>query len=498
FIAMQFYTNYSLFASLNQFYPQKTEVLIKWRANLKRILGVCFYLNLCFLLLQALIMLNIEPQLILLSLSIMVHVLMMIDAYLIGFLGKVSDFLKVVSWIMIIGFTMTFIIEFYIKNFISLLITAIPIIILIIIIELAYLFKLLDFWEYITSNKKQIRSVLLGCLYLNFITWPIYYATSEPLRLLNLILFSIGILFMISIVDKYIGVFKEKLLLTLRKFSFLLIGGLLSIDVYLLMDSNPSISFLLTLSVSPLIFVLFLTIIVNPFKKHPALGFSFWLIIFSLLSSTIYQISLSYEISIAFLSFTILLFPFIFMLEKLKELFSKLVDIIVKLFRTIKQAIINAIKSVYLFVKTHFKLIWIPFSAFIALFVGVLLSDIVLHILNPVHSTLIGLSIFGLMYLVIPYAKTNDPDIIFKRRVIRLSIGWGSVIGMLFTIITIEWYIFTVFVSIAVVGTIILVYLRRKEEREKISVKWRFYTLLSLFILLIIFGVLLFLQLSFM
>jgi len=40
------------------------------------------------------------------------------------------------------------------------------------------------------------------------------------------------------------------------------------------------------------------------------------------------------------------------------------------------------------------------------------------------------------------------------------------------------------------------VYIGRKEEREKISIKWRFYTLLSLFLLLIIFGVLLFLQLS--
>jgi drug/metabolite transporter (DMT)-like permease len=66
----------------------------------------------------------------------------------------------------------------------------------------------------------------------------------------------------------------------------------------------------------------------------------------------------------------------------------------------------------------------------------------------------------------------------------------------LFIVITPEWYLFTGFISTAVVGTIILVFLGRKEEREKISVKWRFYTLLSLFILLILFGVLFFIQLS--
>ncbi|MHA2009085.1 MAG: hypothetical protein ACW99E_18320, partial [Promethearchaeota archaeon] len=53
----------------------------------------------------------------------------------------------------------------------------------------------------------------------------------------------------------------------------------------------------------------------------------------------------------------------------------------------------------------------------------------------------------------------------------------------------VEYYILAIFISIAVVGTIVLVYLGRKEEREKISVKWRFYTLLTLFLLLIIFGI---------
>ncbi|GAH50848.1 unnamed protein product, partial [marine sediment metagenome] len=148
------------------------------------------------------------------------------------------------------------------------------------------------------------------------------------------------------------------------------------------------------------------------------------------------------------------------------------------------------------FLKTHFKVIWTIISAFLGTFFGVLLSEVGINYLNPLHATLLGLAIFGLLYLIIPYAQTDDPDIIFKRRILRLSIGWGSVLGLLFIVITPQWYLFTGLISTAVVGTIILVFLGRKEEREKISVKWRFYTLLSLFILLILFGVLLFIQIS--
>jgi hypothetical protein len=99
-------------------------------------------------------------------------------------------------------------------------------------------------------------------------------------------------------------------------------------------------------------------------------------------------------------------------------------------------------------------------------------------------------AIVGLLSLLIPSEESEDADVIFKRRVLRLSIGWGSVISLLFILITPDWYPFAGFISTAVVGTIILVFIRRKEEREKISIRWRFFTLLSLFILLIILGIL--------
>ncbi len=490
FILMQFYTNYSFSASLNQFYPNKIESINKWRSNINHVLGTFFYIDLCLLLIHVLILSNVEPQLILLSLSLMVHVLMIIDMSLMKFLGKIANYFKVISWIFIMTFTTTYLVWLYVEYFIEFLFTSIPLIIFILIIETAYLFKLLDFWKFIVSNKKRIKFYLISISYLDFIFWPICYATLNPLYLLNLMILSLVILFFFTYFDKYIGILKEKLLITLRKASFLTVGVLLSIDVFLLLGINPNTNIFLDLSVALFVFVVFLGIIIKPFKGHSVTALAFWTVIFLLLSSIIYHFSLSYVISGTILFITILIYPFVFLLEELRELFNKFVDILVRFFKKTKLLILNAFKAVFNFLKTYFKIIWILFSAFMAIFFGILSLKILLWI----HSFLLMIVIFGLLYLIIPSAKSSDPDIIFKRRILRLSIGWGSVISLLFMFITPVWYIATILISISVVGSIILVYLRRKEEREKIPVKWRFYTLLTLFVLFIIFIILLVLQ----
>jgi len=114
FILMQFYTNHSFSASLNQFYPNKIESINKWRSNINHILGTFFYIDLCLLLINVLILSNVELQLILLSLSLMVHVLMIIDISLMKFLGKIANYFKVISWIFIMTFTTTYLIWLYV------------------------------------------------------------------------------------------------------------------------------------------------------------------------------------------------------------------------------------------------------------------------------------------------------------------------------------------------------------------------------------------------
>jgi hypothetical protein len=408
---------------------------------------------------------------------------------------KLSNYLRVSSWIFIMIFTTTYIISVNIIYFISYLFSSIPLIILLLIIETAYLFKQLEIWELIASNKLRIRSYIILALYLNFGTWPLYYMTPNLLYVLNLIILSLFIFFIFTYIDKYIGALRENSLVTLSKTLFLIVGILLSIDVYLLLNLVPNTNIFLNLNIAFLIFVVFSGIIVKPFKKHSFIAFSYWAAICSLLSSLIYHLSLSYILTGVLLFITIFIYPFVFLLEELREIFNKLVDALIKFFKIVKESIVKSFKIFFRFLKMHYRFIWKLFCAFIATLVGILLSEIVFGLLNWYHSLLLIFGLFGLLYLILPTEDSTDADLIFKRRILRLSLGWGSVIGILFTVIPIEGYILAIFISIAVVGTIVLVYLGRKEEREKISIKWRFYTLLSLFILLIIFGIMLTIQL---
>ncbi|MFX0137489.1 MAG: hypothetical protein ACFFDN_27875 [Candidatus Hodarchaeota archaeon] len=488
FILMQFYTNYSFCTSLNQFYPSKFESIKKWRSNINHVLGTIFYIDLCLILLHTLILSNVEFLLILLILSLMVHVLMIIDLTLLKFLGKFANYFKVISWIFIMVFTTTILLWLYVIYFIEYLFSSVPLIIFILIIESAYLFKQLEFWDYIVSNKKRIKFYLISISYLNFTCWPIYYVTLNPFQVLNLMILSLVILFFFTYIDKYVGILKEKLLITLRKVSFSLIGLLLSIDVFILLTMVPTTTLTLDLSVSLLIFIVFLVFIIKPFKAHSLKAFAFWATICTLLSLIISELSHFWQGLFIFIPLMIIPYPFVFLLEELRELFNKFVDILTKFFRKFKLLILNAFKAVFNFLKKNFKIIWILFSGFMAIFFGILLLLTTKWILQ---SFLLMIVIFGLLYLIVPSAKSDDPDVIFKRRIMRLSIGWGSVISLLFMFITPVWYFVTILISISVVGSIVLVYLRKKEEREKIAVKWRFYTLLTLFVFLIIFIILL-------
>ena len=137
-------------SSLKHLNTEKTETYEKWKSNLDHVLGLFLYLNLCFILLQALILLNAEFQLILLSLSLLIHVLMIIDISLTKFLGRFAKHPTMwVSWVLIMIFTTSYLIWLYVEYFIGFLFTSIPLIIFILILEMAYLFRLLNFWQYI-------------------------------------------------------------------------------------------------------------------------------------------------------------------------------------------------------------------------------------------------------------------------------------------------------------------------------------------------------------
>ncbi|MFW9901053.1 MAG: hypothetical protein ACFFDY_07165 [Candidatus Thorarchaeota archaeon] len=87
----------------------------------------------------------------------------------------------------------------------------------------------------------------------------------------------------------------------------------------------------------------------------------------------------------------------------------------------------------------------------------------------------------------------------FRRRMLRLVISWGSIILIMFSFMFVQnvepfWYTLATWISIWILGAILLPYIIFKERRENISIKWRFYTLIILISTLILFGIIVALQ----
>ncbi len=436
------------------------------------------------------LLLNSIPNFnIFLNLSIsflIIHILMLIDSYLLKFIGRLTNSIKVLSWILIMIFTSTYLMWLYSIFYVTFSITVIPFIILILILEFTYLLKLLVFWKSVASNKERIKFYLIISTYLNFITWPLYFASLNPFLILNLVIASFFIMFSITSID---NVLKEEFRKSLRSSTYLIIGGLLSIDLFFLFDYTLGLNYFLNLSISSLVFVLFLGIKLKPFKGHSAGALLFWITIFLQLSSIIFHISLSSIITGIFFAFTVLLYPFVFLLEELRELISKIIESLSRIFTYLRILIKNMFIRLLILFKRYFKFLWKLISGGIAIFIGILFSDAILGLLNPIHSILLILPTSLIIYSLKPSEKSEDVNEMFKRRMLRLGISWGGIIGVLLAFITPDWWLFTIWISIWIVGTVLLPYIRFKEKREKISIKWRFYTLITFIITLVILGI---------
>jgi magnesium-transporting ATPase (P-type) len=109
--------------------------------------------------------------------------------------------------------------------------------------------------------------------------------------------------------------------------------------------------------------------------------------------------------------------------------------------------------------------------------VGVLFSDIVLHLLNPLHASLLGLATSGILISFLPVKKTDDLDQIFRQRMQRFITLWISFTVFVFALIlpyitSIIFGIILILSSIIILGAILAVYIYRIEKKQKISIKW--------------------------
>jgi hypothetical protein len=371
----------------------------------------------------------------------------------------------------------------------------IPLISFILVLASAYILKNI----YSVSSKLSPNSldktlrIWWALFYLNLISWPLFFIIFDLLIIYILVLSSFSIFYGLTHLDRKIEVFSKDFRTKLQKVSFLAIGGLVSAICYevLLVISLTQVTF--NLSFSSFIFFIFLGYIIKPFKEHSLLSFFYWVGMFSLLSYIFYSLYSSGPLSIAIFALTLLLYPFLFLLEELKELFGKLLTFISQIYTNIKIQLTKVIVAIIGFLKENYKKIWILVSLSFSLLIFVLLIPYFSSILN---ITFIAAAAFGLLYSILPAKKSSNPDIRFKGKMIRLVIVWASLLGILFSFIPIEFLILTVFIGILILGAILLPYIYHKEKKDDISIKWRFYTLLSLISVLIIFGVLLYFQIS--
>jgi hypothetical protein len=394
----------------------------------------------------------------------------------------------IVSWVLIFGFSIIYFLSWIPQYSISI----VPIIIIILLLELVYGYalNLFDFWSLIKENKLKFRNLLIIISYINFCSWPLYFLTLDILNITTMILIVFGILLCLMILDNNnnLNSINQKTRKQVSRFSLIGLGTFSSFDVYFALDIIAQTSFLLNISTSLLVFMVFVGFLVKPFKKRKLLSFAYWALMVTLISIIFYAFYSS-GWSWSFLIVGVLLYPFIFMLEELKEFFDKIVENLSALYQIVKNAINSLVQGVIKFLKVNFKVIRIILCLILGLITGILFSDLIFHVLNPYYSILLALSIFGLSYGTIPGVKSTDIDEIFKEKMKRFITLWISITAFISILILpfIESIIFTFFLillSILGLGAILLLFIYRLEEKERVSIKWRFYTLIFFFILL--------------
>jgi len=213
--------------------------------------------------------------------------------------------------------------------------------------------------------------------------------------------------------------------------------------------------------------------------------------LFLLLSIITFNISLSgWSFSWIFIGF--MLYLFVFMLEELKAFLNNIVDNLRLIFIRLKNVLLSAYYSFINFLKNNLKVIEIILCVFAGITVGIVFSNIVLSLLRWDHATLLALASSGILISLLPPQKTDDVDLIFKNRMQRFITLWISFTVFIFTLI-IPYYVTSLLLgiililsSIIILGAIVAIYIYRIEKKQKISIKWRFYTTIILITLSII------------
>ena len=491
FLSMQFYTNISYFNIRSKFNPEKLETFGKWKTNRQNYLGIGLYVILIVSIFNSLITIGIGFHIAILISSILTHLIGLLDKVILKFLKKTSKFFITASWIVMIGFSILFYIDWNSLFFPH----VIPITIILFIIQVLYLSRLISEWEYISSNISKIYNGLILIVYFDLITWPLYYINTDYYFSFNLLILSFIILLILTFVDNYIKRVSDKARNILRLSSFICIETLLSLDIFITLEFfiNPNLIF--NLCVSLFIFMIINLVLFKPFKRSKFLSFLYSGLMFLLLSLITFNLT-SNGWSFSWILIGIMLYLFIFMLEELKKFLDNIIDNLRFALIKLKNYLLNIYYSTLNFLKKHFKIIGIIFCLFAGILVGELFSNIVLGLLRWDHAALLGLATAGILISLLPTKKTDDLDQAFRQRMQRFITLWISFTIFVFALIlpyltSIIFGIILILSSIIILGAILAIYIYRIEKKQKISIKWRFYTTIILILLTVIWAILL-------
>jgi len=490
FLSLQFYTNISYFNIRSKLNPEKLEMFGKWKTNRQNYLGIGLYVFLIVSIFNSLTPF-VEIHIAILILSILTHLFGLLDKFLLKFLKKTSKFFIITSWIVMIGFSILFYIDWISLFFPHL----IPITIILFIIQIAYLSRLISEWDFISSNTSRINKGLILIVYLDLITWPLYYINPDYYISFNLLILSFIILLILTFVDKYIKVVSDKTRNLLRISSFIFIETLLSLDIFITLEFIINPNLILNLCLSLFIFMIINLALFKPFKRSKFLSFLYSVLMFLLLSLITLNLT-SNGWSFSWILVGAMLYLFIFMLEELKRFLDNIIDNLRFALIKLKNFLLSFYYSTLNFLKKHFKIIGIIFCLIAGILVGELFSNIVLGLLRWDHAALSGLATSGILISLLPTKKTDDLDQVFKQRMQRFITLWISFTVFVFALIlpyitSIIFGIILIISSIIILGAILAIYIYRIEKKQKISIKWRFYTTILLITLTIIWVVLL-------
>ncbi|OLS14629.1 MAG: hypothetical protein RBG13Loki_1731 [Promethearchaeota archaeon CR_4] len=486
FITMQFYTNVSLFKTLEGFYPNATEKMKLLKSRIQTAIGLCFYASILLFLQHGISSFNVLGQGVTLSLGL--YLLMFIDQGVFKFMVKTtSQKCQALAWVGLQLF-----LDVSVWSGIVQVLALLPLYIISNLGGVSYLLKMLNSIESVRTRRGKINQILTIASYITLTTWPFFFISMDLVGIFLLCFCSTCISLVLSYLDNYIGAIGERTRKNIQKASSIIVGNVLAgwitfligpiiENIFVTFGSALNVCLFLLFSMG--IFALFL----RPLKRHSAQAVICWYTIFSLGGLILFFITESLLSGIIFILVFLIAYWVIFV-ASVRQILLRLVRVVFTQFRvlyfTIKNTLLHAYQKLVAFLHTHFRGIWMGICALCGITVSILAR---IFFTVPILSALpIGLVIFVLgVYLILSnYVREYAEEKTFKIEFLYYAVLYFTTAWALFSFF--PWSTFLFLGAILLFGGVLLFFIGREWKQKRIGYKWRFIAISSFVVL---FGV---------